>query len=345
MLFLEQNHKINIFTLRMKYPLIIILLPHFLCAQDIIGIWKGSLYNDSTQKIIPYEMAITEYNGKIIVYSYTNFLLDNQNYEGVKSIKIMKVKDHYFFEDVDLIYNNYPVAPPKGVKQISSVMLSDSGKISLFNGKFITRRTREYGKQITGTVHLEKSDPHQQSRLISILESLDISKTLSFIKMPDSTSISLSKTNTSISSSQLKNAWKKKEPETKKTSLPKKVIDQLSELVKRKIETIETIYFTTDSLELTLYDNGYVDGDSVSLIVNGKILLEHQRLSTQAIIQNIRTEKGITDSINIIMYAENLGSISPNSGLLVIRDGEKRYEVTFSGDLEKNAAILLKRKK
>ena len=112
-----------------------------------------------------------------------------------------------------------------------------------------------------------------------------------------------------------------------------------------KNETIETIYFTTDSLELTLYDNGYVDGDSVSLIVNGKILLEHQRLSTQAIIQNIRTEKGITDSINIIMYAENLGSISPNSGLLVIRDGEKRYEVTFSGDLEKNAAILLKRKK
>ena len=63
MLFLEQNHKINIFTLRMKYPLIIILLPHFLCAQDITGIWKGSLYNDSTQKIIPYEMAITEYNG------------------------------------------------------------------------------------------------------------------------------------------------------------------------------------------------------------------------------------------------------------------------------------------
>ena len=119
----------------------------------------------------------------------------------------------------------------------------------------------------------------------------------------------------------------------------------MSEWGKRKIETIETIYFTTDSLELTLYDNGYVDGDSVSLIVNGKILLEHQRLSTQAIIQNIRTEKGITDSINIIMYAENLGSISPNSGLLVIRDGEKRYEVTFSGDLEKNAAILLKRKK
>jgi hypothetical protein len=51
------------------------------------------------------------------------------------------------------------------------------------------------------------------------------------------------------------------------------------------------------------------------------------------------------DSINIIMYAENLGSIAPNTGLLVVRDGSINYEIRFSGDLKKNSAIILKRKR
>jgi hypothetical protein len=51
------------------------------------------------------------------------------------------------------------------------------------------------------------------------------------------------------------------------------------------------------------------------------------------------------DTINVIMYAENLGSIPPNTGLLVIREGEKIYEIRFSGDLNKNSKIILVRKK
>ena len=45
------------------------------------------------------------------------------------------------------------------------------------------------------------------------------------------------------------------------------------------------------------------------------------------------------------MYAETLGSIPPNTGLLVIRDGQDTYEIRFSGDLQKNAGILLRRRK
>jgi hypothetical protein len=45
------------------------------------------------------------------------------------------------------------------------------------------------------------------------------------------------------------------------------------------------------------------------------------------------------------MYAENLGSIAPNTGLLVVKDGSNQYEVRFSGDLQKNAAIIFKRRK
>jgi len=45
------------------------------------------------------------------------------------------------------------------------------------------------------------------------------------------------------------------------------------------------------------------------------------------------------------MYAENLGTIPPNSGLLVIEDGPDRYEVGFEGDMKKSSAVKLRRKR
>ena len=39
------------------------------------------------------------------------------------------------------------------------------------------------------------------------------------------------------------------------------------------------------------------------------------------------------------MYAENLGEIPPNTALMVVTDGENRYEVRISSDLEKSGVI------
>jgi hypothetical protein len=106
----------------------------------------------------------------------------------------------------------------------------------------------------------------------------------------------------------------------------------------------QTVSFTSDSLLLTLYDNGEVDGDTVSVLLNGQLILEKQGLSTQAIKKIIYIPAN-TDRMELVMYAESLGSIPPNTGLLVIRDGKQLYEVRFSGDLQKNAAIVFNRKK
>ena len=113
----------------------------------------------------------------------------------------------------------------------------------------------------------------------------------------------------------------------------------------RKIETIQSVDIKSDSLILTLYDNGAVDGDTVSVLMNGVVIMPRVGLSTKAYNKTIYLTPEMGDSINIIMYAENLGSIPPNTGLLVVRDGEKNYEIRFSGDLTKNSAIILRRKK
>ena len=114
---------------------------------------------------------------------------------------------------------------------------------------------------------------------------------------------------------------------------------------KRSIATTQSVYYQSDSLVLTLYDNGYVDGDTVSVVMNGDVIFSKQGLSTKAVSKTIYITKETPDSIKLVMYAENLGSIPPNTGLLVVHDGEAVYDVRFSADLKSNAAIILQRKK
>ncbi len=114
---------------------------------------------------------------------------------------------------------------------------------------------------------------------------------------------------------------------------------------KRTIATTQSVFYQTDSLVLTLYDNGYVDGDTVSVVMNGEVIFSKQGLSTKAVSKTIHITKDTPDTIKLVMYAENLGSIPPNTGLLVVHDGEAVYDVRFSADLKSNAAINLTRKK
>jgi len=118
-----------------------------------------------------------------------------------------------------------------------------------------------------------------------------------------------------------------------------------ADIEKRKIETIRTVEISQDSLVFSLYDNGTVDGDTVSVLMNGKVIWPRVGLLERAINKTIYLTPEMGDTISIVLYAENLGSIPPNTGLLVIREASKIYEIRFSGDLNKNSGIILIRKK
>ena len=97
-------------------------------------------------------------------------------------------------------------------------------------------------------------------------------------------------------------------------------------------------------ISIDLYDNGSVDGDSITLLVNNKVMGEHQKLTTHAIHFDLKKEN-FSDSTSIIMRAENLGSIPPNTALMMITAAGQRYDVRLSSDLKRQAAVLLYRKK
>ncbi len=117
-----------------------------------------------------------------------------------------------------------------------------------------------------------------------------------------------------------------------------------AEIDKRITRTDQSFYFQSDSLVLTLYDNGEVDGDTVTVLMNGSVLFSKAGLDIKPNTKTIYITPTM-DSVKLVMYAESLGEIPPNTGLLIVNDGDKRYEVRFSADLKTNAGIVLRRKK
>jgi hypothetical protein len=106
----------------------------------------------------------------------------------------------------------------------------------------------------------------------------------------------------------------------------------------------ETIYFKSDSLSIAIYDNGEVDGDTVSVIINDEMFIQKQGLKSSAFRKTFYIPQTQSDSLLVVLYAENLGKYPPNTGLLQIKDGEEIFYVRFKADLNQNAAIVLRRK-
>ena len=112
----------------------------------------------------------------------------------------------------------------------------------------------------------------------------------------------------------------------------------------REKEITEEITVDADSLLIDFYDNGEVDGDSISIFFNDKLLASTQKLTTSSIRLNIGLDT--TREVNdLTMFADNLGSIPPNTALMLVFDGKKRYEIRMSSTLNKNATLRIRRKK
>ncbi|MEO5894028.1 MAG: hypothetical protein ABIQ31_27470 [Ferruginibacter sp.] len=125
-------------------------------------------------------------------------------------------------------------------------------------------------------------------------------------------------------------------PEVKKPEVA--IISPDKNFEKRSNDVLKTIEITSPSFKVDLYDNGEIDGDSISLFYNGKLLLSHKRLGNKPITLTLDASTG-KDINELTMYAENLGEIPPNTALMVVTDGEKRYEVRITSDLKKSGSI------
>ena len=135
-------------------------------------------------------------------------------------------------------------------------------------GAFSTNRTKEF-HSLTGSIEVKrKNDFYKQSALIAHLEELGLAKNLSFIQEEEKLVALLTIQNTKIDTEKkevkIENATttiNNKQQIVITTPSIKSTILLAADVLNRKIETIQSVYYKSDSLEITLYDNGEVDGD------------------------------------------------------------------------------------
>jgi hypothetical protein len=105
----------------------------------------------------------------------------------------------------------------------------------------------------------------------------------------------------------------------------------------REKEVVQNISIDTSQLKIELYDNAEIDDDTVSVFVNNTLLLYKKRLTDKPLTLNVNAFPN-TD-YEIVMYAENLGRIPPNTSLMIITAGKKRYEIRISSTEQKSAVV------
>jgi len=303
---------------------ILFLFPISLPAQDISGVWTGYIKTPGSQ--LEYELAIGNGEKNLSGYSLIIYPKDGIENIGIKKAKIKQTKKEIYVEDGELVYDNFTTQPRRS-KMFGKLWLTLKDTLMVLRGNFETRSldfrdTRTY----SGEVFLQKTARPFSSKMLITMDEINLVHNLSFtgtkkpkaVKQPANNN--LKKETSGVASSTLKPT-------------------------ERKIQKISEIFFTNDSLLLSFYDNGTVDGDTISMVLNGRIIAEKIKLTTNAYRITIPTKIAQNDSLMLIMQAESLGLIPPNTGLLIIQDGETRYEIRFEGDMQRSSAIVLRRKK
>ena len=119
-------------------------------------------------------------------------------------------------------------------------------------------------------------------------------------------------------------------------AIPKPILTRENPVIK-KIET------AAGELIINLYDNGEIDGDTVSIYHNNKLIVSRAALSEKAVSFRVKVDADHPHH-ELVMVAENLGSIPPNTSLMIVTANNKRYEIFISSSEQKNAKIVIELK-
>lgn len=108
--------------------------------------------------------------------------------------------------------------------------------------------------------------------------------------------------------------------------------------VERKAELVREIKVDTGTIRLDFYDNGMIDGDTISVYVNDMPVVSRKLLSAKPVSTSIKVDFQRTIQ-EVVMVGENMGTIPPNTALMIINAGDKRYQLYLTSDDRKNALV------
>ncbi len=321
---------------------------------DFSGQWKGE-FTDNSDPNLKFSSDKCEYvvelevNGnKIYGSTYTYFTENGKRYYTICRLegKIKANQKYIEIEETERTKTNIPLEV-NNCLQIHKLTYYKKGNIETLEGNWIpvpkqpgncgfgttklTRRSLE--NSFPGIISRNEKNTDNPKSTNKEISKNTKKENPTKIK-PEEKEITSSSSNTSTKQENT-NATSSNTNVDKKEESP---TDDISKLEKRKNKVLKTIEVETDIINIDLYDNGEVDGDSISLFYNNKLLLSTKKLTTKAIHLSLDIDNQ-SDVNELVMFAENLGSIPPNTALMIVTDGPNRYEVRITSDLEKSGVI------
>lgn len=124
------------------------------------------------------------------------------------------------------------------------------------------------------------------------------------------------------------------------TAAPFKAPSIEEKFASRQKQFIKEIPLTGDTLELRFYDNAEIDGDSISLFLNDTLLAKNIRLTANPYTLKIPMAS-MKEKNELVMVAENLGSIPPNTSYMIAMVNGTRYDAYLASSEGSSAMIRL----
>jgi len=333
-------------------------------AQNFTGQWKGEFVDNSTSFVgwggdrCEYVLELECVGQKVTGYSYTYFSDGGKRYYTICRLvgKLNKATKYVEVTEVERTKTNVP-NNIRNCFQIHKLSYSKQGDEQTLEGTWVPAPNQEgdcgYGTTTLSRRILQKNNALFNNPVVKNKPPV-IKPTTPPTKTPVKPSTPIVKNNkVTVPPPVVKTTPKQVSPplitkvnpvEEKTKSDNPPVINsnppekKNADFEKRNSNLIKTIEIDNESFRVDLYDNGEIDGDSISLFYNGRLLISHKRLSDKALTMTLKVEDK-KDVNELVMYAENLGEIPPNTALMVVTDGDSRYEVRISSDLQRSGVI------
>jgi hypothetical protein len=117
---------------------------------------------------------------------------------------------------------------------------------------------------------------------------------------------------------------------------------KLPRVLTERENQLQKIFTTSeDEIEISLFDNGEIDNDTVSIYLDNQLVVSRAKLTKSAIKFKV-TSSRINNRHEIVIVAENLGDIPPNTALMVINPNRRdRTEINLASTEQLNAKVVI----
>lgn len=119
---------------------------------------------------------------------------------------------------------------------------------------------------------------------------------------------------------------------------PTAVVPKPAVLKSRQNELMKSLTVNSPEVTVKLYDNGEIDDDTISVYLNNKLVLSSKRLTAAPLTIKFTIDEDNSDH-ELVMVAENLGRIPPNTSLMIVEAGDQRFDVRITSTTQKNAVV------